>query len=108
MECFSSDRSFIIPNEADREYCSNNRFCSTAQLGDWVLCIVFSQDFKITSTRYLPETTNSDGFAQIAKMSICFSKLQTKFIFSISLYRKRHKDWRLPAVSDRTILYYTV
>lgn len=89
-ECFSSDRSFIIPNEADREYCSNNRFCSTAQLGDWVLCIVFSQDFKITSTTYLPETTNSEGFAQIAKMSICFSKLQSSSL----VYPSTERDTR--------------
>lgn len=98
-KCFSSDHSFIIPNEADREYHSNNRFCSTAQLGDWVLCIVFSQDFKITCTTYLPETTNSEGFAQIAKITICFSKLHTKSIFSVALHRKRHEDWCLPAES---------
>ena len=83
-KCFSSDRSFIIPNEADREYHSNNRFCSTAQLGDWVLCIVFGHDFKITPTVYLPETSNSEGFSKTVTMAICFSKLQTKFISSLS------------------------
>lgn len=52
-------------------------FAVPTQLGDWVLCIVFSQDFKITSSMYPPETTNSEGFTQIAKMTICFSKLQS-------------------------------
>lgn len=69
----SSDHSFVIPNKAEREY--HSEFCSTTQHQDWVLCIVFRQSFKITSTTYLPETTNSEGFAQIAKMAICFSKL---------------------------------
>lgn len=107
-KCFSGDRSFIIPNEADREYRSINRFCSATRLGDRGLRIVFSRDFKITPTTYLPETTNSEGFAKTAKMTVCFPKLQTKFILSVSLQRKRHKDWRLPAVSARTILYDTV
>lgn len=73
------------------EYHSKNGVCSITQLGDWALCIVFSQDFKITSTMYLTETTNSDS------QNDWSASLSHKVHLITSLHRKIHKDWCLPA-----------
>lgn len=45
----------------------------------------------------------NEGFAKTAKTTVCFPEPQTKFILRVSLKRQRHKDWRLPAASARTI-----